>query len=121
MVANRRGCAAPLDQGATFLVRRLDVDDDFAVDVAAGLKLDCGADLLHWEACCDGYPKLARCNKIGDLIEGSGGGVGAVGRGDVVDLCSDGGDPLVGYAEFPCGLHSLGAVQVDRGGDARGS
>ena len=46
----------------------LDVDDDLAVHVPAGLELDRGADLFDGEARCDWYPDLACCNEAGDLF-----------------------------------------------------
>ena len=98
--------------------RRLEVDDDLAVDVPAGLELDRGADLLDREACRDGHTELARRDQAGNLLYGAGGGVGAVCRCDSVDLCSDGGDALVRNAKFPCRLRRLRPVEVDGRGDA---
>src|SRR5690348_10947170 len=100
--------------------RKLEVDDDLAVHVPAGLKLDRGADLLDWEACRDGHAELARRDQAGDLLDGAGGGVSAVGRRDPVDLCGDGGDALVRNAKFSCRLRRLGPVEVDGRSDAGG-
>jgi hypothetical protein len=75
--------------------RKLEVDDDLAVHVPAGLKLDRGADLLHRESCRDGHTELARRDQARNLLDGAGGGVSTVCRRDPVDLCSDGGDALV--------------------------
>src|ERR1700722_18761198 len=94
----------------------LEVDDDLAVYVPAGLKLDRRADLLDREACRDGHTELARRDQAGDLLDGAGGGVSAVRRRDPVGLCSDGGDAPVRHAKVPCRLHRLRPVQVDRRG-----
>jgi binding-protein-dependent transport system inner membrane component len=85
------------------------------------LKLDRGADLLDREGCRDGHAELARRDQAGDLLDGAGGGVSAVGRSDPVDLGGDGGDALVRNAEFSCRLRRLDPVQVDGRGDAAGS
>jgi hypothetical protein len=91
------------------------------VYVPAGLKLDRGADLLDRERCRDGYTELAGRDQARDLLDGAGGGVGAVCRGDSVEVCGDGGDALVRDAKFSCRLRRLGPVEVDGGGDAGGS
>lgn len=101
--------------------RKLKADDDLAVHVPAGLELDRGADLPDRESCRDGHAELARRDQAGDLLDGAGGGVSAVGRRDPVDLCSDGGDAFVRHAEFWCRLRRLRPVQVDGRGDAGGS
>ena len=99
----------------------LEVDDDLAVYVPAGLKLDRGADLLDREACRDGHTELARRDQASNLLYGAGGGVSAVCRCDSVDLCSDGGDAVVRNAKFSCRLRRLRPVQVDGRSDAGGS
>jgi hypothetical protein len=91
------------------------------VRVPASLKLDRRADLLHREACRDGHAELAYRDQAGNLLDGAGGGVSAVRRGDPVDLRGDSGDPLVRQAKFPRHLHCLRPVQVDRRSDAGGS
>ena len=78
--------------------------------VPAGLKLDRSADLLDREACRDGDAELARRDQAGNLLDGAGGGVSAVGRRDPVDLGSDGGDALVRNAKFSCRLRCLRPV-----------
>jgi hypothetical protein len=80
------------------------------VHVPGGLKLDRGADLLDREARRDGHTELARRDQASDLLYGAGGGVSAVCRCDSVDLCSDGGDALVGNAKFSCRLDTLLAM-----------
>jgi hypothetical protein len=89
------------------------------VHVPVGLELDGDADLFDGEAHRDWYPNMACGNEVGDLVDGVG-GVGAVGRCDSVDLGGDGGDALVPDAEFPCSVHGVGPVKIDRGGDAVG-
>src|SRR5579862_5540389 len=99
----------------------LEVDDDLAVHVPAGLKLDRGADLLNREGCRDWHTELARRDQAGNLLDGAGGGVSAVCRRDSVDLCGDGGDALVRDAKFSCRLRRVRPVQVDGRSDAGGS
>src|ERR1700733_6583090 len=88
----------------------IEVDDDLAVHVPAGLKLNRGADLLDREARRDGHAELARRDQASNLLDGAGGGVSAVCRRDPVDLCSDGGDALVRNANFSCRLRRLRPV-----------
>ena len=88
----------------------LEVDDDLAVHVPAGLKLDRRADLLDRETCCDGHTELARGDQASNLLYGAGGGVSAVCRRDPLDLSSDGGDARVRHAKFSCSLCRLGPV-----------
>ena len=99
----------------------LEVDDDLALHVPAGLEFGRGADLLDREARRDRHPELARRNQAGDLFQGAGDGVRAIGGRHAVDLRGDGADTGVRDAEFPCGVHCLRPVQVDGGGDAGGS
>src|ERR1700744_3226964 len=100
---------------------RLEVDDDLAVHVPAGLELDRGADLADREAGRDGHPELTLRDQAGDLLDGAGGGFGAVGRCDSVDLGRDGGDALVREVEVPGRLDRTRPVQVDGRGNAGGS
>jgi hypothetical protein len=90
--------------------RKLEVDDDLAVHVPAGLKLDRGADLLHRESCRDGHAELARRDQARNLLDGAGGGIGAVCRRDPVDPRSDGSNALVRHAKFSCRLHRVRPV-----------
>ena len=48
--------------------RKLKIDDDLAMHVPAGLKLDRGADLLDREACRDGHTELARRDQASNLL-----------------------------------------------------
>ncbi|WP_218153962.1 hypothetical protein [Nonomuraea pusilla] len=100
---------------------RLEVDDDLALHVPTGLEFGGAADLLDREARRDGHPQSARRDQAGDLFQGAGSGVRAVGRRHAVDLRGDGADAAVRDAWFPCDVHCLHPVQVDGGGDAAGS
>jgi hypothetical protein len=53
-------------------VPQLEVDDDLAVDVPAGLQLDRSADLPDREGCRDGHTELAGRDQAGDLLDGAG-------------------------------------------------
>src|SRR5438309_11244730 len=78
----------------TFPQAFLEVDDDLAVHVSAGLKLDRGADLPDRKGCGDRHPELTRGHQVGDLLEGTRSGVGAVRRRDPVDRGGKGGDAV---------------------------
>ena len=69
----------------------------------------------------DGHAESARRGQTGDLLDGAGGGVGAVGRRDAVHLGGDRGHAGVRYAELACHRDRVRAVQVDGRGDAVGS
>ena len=88
--AERLVSMAALTCSRTSETTQLEVDDDLAVHVPAGLKLDRGADLPDREGGRDGHTKLARRDQAGDLLDGAGGGVSAVCRRDSVDLRGDG-------------------------------
>src|SRR5689334_15268493 len=67
----------------------LEVDDDLAVHVPAGLELDRRADLLHREGRGQGHSELPLRDQPRDLLDRAGGGVGAVRRRDPVDQGGD--------------------------------
>jgi len=82
--------------------------------VPAGLELDGGTDLLDREACGDGHPESAGRNQASQLFQGAGGGIGAVGRCDPVDLGGDGRDACVRDAKSPCRVRCLGSIERAR-------
>src|SRR5581483_7755633 len=118
-VSRRESAPSRCSDGSLVSANPLEVDDDLAVHVSAGLELDRGPNLFDWEGRRDRYPDFAGANEAGYLIDGVG-GVGAVCGLDAVDLAGDRGDACVWDAEFPCRVHGVDSVEVDRCGDAGG-
>src|SRR5579875_317975 len=89
---------------------RLELDNHLAVDMTAGLKLDCRADVFYRVGRRNRDLELASSNQFGNVFKGTWGGLDSRNSSYSRYLSCDNGDTVIWNAELTRGFYRLRSV-----------